>query len=294
MTDPAEHPFARAALTLIASEFMFACMGVCIRLVSAELPNEMVVFMRNFTALLVLLPWILHQGISTLATEHLRWHLLRSLAGLSAMYCFFYAIANLPLAEAMLLKLTSPLFIPLIAGIWLLEQIPPRVRWGIMIGFVGVAVILRPGLGVISTVALVGVAGGVLAALAKVTIRRMAATEPASRIVIYFTTIAALVSAVPLGWAWVTPSLPSLLLLGGVGLFATLGQLLMTRAYKMAPASHVGPFAYTAVIFGGFFGWIIWSETPDTLFLVGALLIVAASILIARPRFLSATRRRQT
>ncbi|HBG96790.1 MAG TPA: EamA/RhaT family transporter, partial [Chromatiaceae bacterium] len=220
------------ALFVILGELCFATMGVGVRFVAADLPNEMIVFARNLAALALLAPWLLRHGIGNIATKVPSLHLVRAVAGVSAMYCFYYAIAHMPLAEAMLLKLTAPLLIPLIAMLWLHEQVTALLWVALGIGFAGVIVILDPSPAgnspMVSPVALIGLLGGVMAAFAKVTIRRLSASEPPTRIVFYFALIAGLISSVPLLWAWQTPSLHSLLWLLGIALSATLGQLALT------------------------------------------------------------------
>jgi drug/metabolite transporter (DMT)-like permease len=271
---------------IVAGELCFATMGVGIRIVSAELPNEMIVFARNLVGMLLLAPWLLRRGAGGLMTGVPHLHLLRALAGVSAMYCFFYAIAKMPLAEAMLLKLTAPVFIPLIAMLWLQEQVTGLVWVALGIGFAGVLVILEPdlspGSAVVSPVALIGLLGGVLAALAKVTVRRLSATEPPSRIVFYFALIAGAISAVPLLWAWQTPSPSALLWLLGVACSATLGQLALTRGLSLAPASRMGAFGYSAVLFGAGYGWLIWDEPVTAGLVAGSLLIAVAGVLAGR------------
>jgi drug/metabolite transporter (DMT)-like permease len=275
------------AAFIVTGELCFATMGVFIRFVSAELDTEMIVFARNLIALALLLPWLLHRGVGIgLATSVPGLHLLRAAAGVSAMYCFFYAIANLPLAEAMLLKLTAPMFMPLIAVVWLHERVSATLFLALGIGFAGVAVILDPQFGTdgfeVSPVALIGLLGGVLAALAKVTVRRLARSEPSARIVFYFALIAGAISSVPLLWAWQIPSLFALLLLLGVALAATLGQLALTRGLSLAPASRMGVFGYSAVVFGAAYGWLLWAEPLSWDTIIGTLLIAAAGLLAAR------------
>ncbi len=275
------------AAFIVTGELCFATMGVFIRLVSVELDTEMIVFARNLIALALLLPWLLYRGIGTsLATAVPGLHLLRAAAGVSAMYCFFYAIAKLPLADAMLLKLTAPIFMPVIAVLWLHERVGAGLFLALGIGFAGVAVILDPQFGAdglqVSPVALVGLLGGVLAALAKVTVRRLARTEPSARIVFYFALIGGVISAAPVIWAWRTPSPLSLALLLGVALAATLGQLALTRGLSLAPASRMGVFGYSAVVFGAAFGWLLWAEPLSWQTSLGTLLIAAAGLLAAR------------
>ncbi len=271
-----------AALLAMGAELMFASMGATIKVLSGQLPNESIVFFRNLIGLALVLPWVLRRGAGNVRTAHVRLHLLRGLAGLGAMYCFFYALANIPLAEAMLLKLTAPLFIPVIAFLWLAELVPVKVRWSVLTGFAGVALILRPGFEEISSVALIALLGAALAALAKVTVRRLTLTEPTTRIVFFFALIGTLVSAVPLAWSWVAPSPSAWGLVVAVAALATAGQLLMTRAYSLAPACQVGPFTYSSVLFATAYGWLFWDELMDLLTLCGALLVVAAGVMTAR------------
>lgn len=273
----------RGALHMTVAMMFFAAMGALVKRAAVELPNEMVVFFRSAIGLLVLLPWLVHRGgMAVIRTHRLTAHVLRSLAGLGSMYCFFYALAHMPLAEAVLLNYTSPLFIPFVAWIWLDEAVSHRLFAAIMLGFVGVALILKPGMGLFAPAALVGLAAGVLAAVAMTGVRNLIRSEPASRIVFYFTLVSTLVSAVPLWWAWKTPQMHLWLTLIGVGVCASTAQLFMTRAYAYAPAAQTGPFSYAVVIFAALFGWMFWSEVPDVLSIVGAVIICVAGVLTIR------------
>lgn len=271
------------ALFVLSASFMFAAMGALVKVVSMSLTNEMVVFFRNLCALVFILPWIWyrrpHGGVKTAL---FRLHLIRSLAGLGAMYCFFYAIDQLQLSEACLLAATSPLFIPVIAYVWIREPVARKIRGTIIIGFIGIVLILKPGLGVFQPVAFVGLAAGVLAAVAMVSIRRMSTSEPTIRIVFYFTVVGTLISAVPLVWSWQSPQPRIWWLLVFIGLLAAVGQILITKGYSLAPAAQVGPFTYGNVVFATLFGWIFWGESLDAMTWVGAVLICIAGIIAAR------------
>ena len=193
----------RGALFVLGASFMFAMLGALVKTISPSLSNEMMVFFRNLFALLFILPWIgLSRPHGGFKTGCFSLHLLRSSAGLGAMYCFFHAIAHLQLSEAFLLSATSPLFIPLIAYVWMHEPVTRNVRRAIIIGFIGIVFILKPGFGIFQPEMFVALTAGILVALAMVTIRRMSAMEPAVRIVFYFTVISILISAVPLLWSW--------------------------------------------------------------------------------------------
>lgn len=285
---PARYPLLVGALAIILGELAFASMGVGIRFVAAELPNAMIVFFRNLVGLLFFLPWVLRRGFGVLATPVPGLHLLRALAGVSAMYCFFYAIAHITLAEAMLLKLTAPIFIPLVALLWLREEVTALVWLGIGIGFAGVVMILDPGQGDsllrVSPVALIGLLGGLLAAVAKVTIRRLSRSEPTARIVFFFAAIATAVSAVPLSWFWQTPSAMAFAWLVLIAGCATVGQFLLTTGLSLAPASRISAFGYFSVIFAAGYGWLLWDESVSWDFAIGSVLIAGAGLLASRRR----------
>lgn len=281
-TDPNDLP--RAAVFMVTSALLFAGMGLLVKVAAASLPNTMIVFARNAFGLLALTPWLVRMGPRGLRTSAWREHAVRGLAGLAAMYCFFYAIAHLRLAEAVLLNYSLPLFTPVIAGLWLQEKVPASVWRALAVGFVGLLIILRPGIGLFRPAAAVGLAAAVLCALAQVGVRRLTRTEPIIRIVFYFALISTVVSALPLLRAWTTPAAGLWPVLLALGVLATLAQIFLTRAYAHAPAAQVGPFIYTTVVFAGILDWIVFGRRalPDAAFLVGAVLVCAAGILALR------------
>jgi drug/metabolite transporter (DMT)-like permease len=266
------------ALYAVGAGLAFAIMGAFIKTAAQSLPNETVVFLRNLFGLLILTLW-LRPRPRDLRTQRPGGHLLRAVFGLTAMYCFFYALARLHLATAMLLNYSTPLFIPLIAWAWLGERPAPAVWLAVVLGFAGVALILKPGFALLSWAGLAGLLAGLFAALAMTNIRRISATEPVSRIVLYFAGLGTLISALPMCWAWRTPSRLEAGLMLGAGLFATLGQLWLTRAYSLAPAARIGSLVYSAVVFAALLGWLLWDERPDLLSVLGMLLVAAAGML---------------
>ncbi len=276
--------FLLGALLILLSELCFASMGALVKHVTRELPVTEVAFMRGLFGLVMLLPILLRQhGPLALGTRVPHLHLLRTALGVSALYCFFYALSALPLADGMLLKMTSPLFMPLIAAWWLGERLRPAVWLAVGIGFAGVALIVQPE-GRIAPAALAGLAGGLFAAGAKVTVRRLARSEPTVRIVFWFSTGMTLATLPPMFWTWQSPSPQLWMWLALMGLMGMLGQLLLTRGYGLAPASRIAPFTYASVVYGALYGWLFWGEVLDTVFVIGALLIGLAGLLALRLR----------
>jgi drug/metabolite transporter (DMT)-like permease len=271
---------AAGALFVVTASLLFVCLGALVKIAATSLSNELLVFFRNIAAMVLFLPLFLgRHRRNTLKTRHIFLHLLRTATGLGAMYCFFFALAHMPLAEAVLLSFTSPLFIPIYASIWLKEPVPWRARGAILIGFVGVLCILKPGFGVFRPISLVGLTAGMLVGLAMVTVRRLTATEPVTRIVFYFTLLSTLISTVPMAWAWQVPRGQVWWLLAAIGPIAVVGQLLLTKGYSLAPASQVGPVAYAQVVFATIIGWLFWQESLDAATCIGAVLICLAGIL---------------
>ncbi|SFF45268.1 Permease of the drug/metabolite transporter (DMT) superfamily [Fontimonas thermophila] len=257
-------------------------MGVCIKLAAATTPNTVIVFVRCAVSLFILLPLLLRRGGAGIRTRRLGGHLWRAGFGILAMYAFFYAIARLPLAEAILLTYSTPLWIPFIAWAWIGEK-PAAIAFpAAVLGLAGIALIVKPGLHPIDPLAgLIGAASGILAGCAMVSIRRIADTEPPARIVFYFALMGTAIASLPLPWSWTTPSSDALALLVGAGLLATLGQIHLTRAYGCAPAALISPFTYAAVPISAVLGWWLWDERIDLWSAVGALLVIGTCVLIS-------------
>jgi len=274
----------KGALLMVVSAVLFASMAASVRVISRELPNAPIVFFRHSLMLVFLLPWIVHDGKDALRTDDFRGHLVRGLAGVGAVACYFYAIARLRLADAVLLNQSLPLFVPLVERAWLGERIPARLWRVLFVGFLGLLLILRPGLGVFEPAALVGLCSAMLASVAQVGIRRLTRTEPVTRIVFYFGLIASAAALVPATITWRTPSAHTWSMILMMAVFATIGQLTLTRAYVYAPAARVGPFLYAGPVFAGFIDWLVWGRLPDALFVAGAVLVVAAATLALRIR----------
>lgn len=276
-------PVLRGAALLALSAVLFATMGVFIRLASHTVGNEIVVFARNLAGLALLLPvMLLRQDGVGFRTEVFPRHLWRAMTGLTAMYGFFYAIAHLPLSSAMVFTYSSPVFIPLVAWLFLKEPMTGRAWVAALIGFAGVLLVCQPAGGLFNHFALVGIASSLLAATAFVTVRALGATEPATRIVFYFALLSTLVSSVPLAWAGHRVSAQEFGLLAAVGVLATLSQLCLTRAYALAPANRIGPVTYLAIVVAGGYAWVLWGEKPDAFAIAGTGLIFAASMVSLR------------
>ncbi|MFV5427251.1 DMT family transporter [Acinetobacter towneri] len=275
----AQQNLLKAIMLLTCSAFLFSLMGVCVRYASETVDNATVVFFRNFIGLFIFIPLIFNKGLGFFKTEKLWMHTWRSVVGLTAMYGFFYAIANLKLSNAMVFTYSSPIFIPLIAWLFLKEKITKPMLWAAFIGLFGVLFVAKPDAGMFNSMSVIGLSASFLAAMAFVTVRALTQTEPPERIVFYFCMIGTLISVVPMFWSWRPYNLKELSFLIGAGLLANISQIFMSNAYRLAPAGQIGPVNYIAIIFAGIWGFSFWHETPDLFSLIGFALILLAIIL---------------
>jgi S-adenosylmethionine uptake transporter len=244
-------------------------------------PFEMA-FFRNLFSLLFLAPWVLRAGLSGLRTSSVRKYGLRGLASMVAMLCWFYGLAMMPIAEATALSFTAPIFASVGAILFLGERMGVR-RWSaIVVGFVGAMIILRPGLTAISLPALVVLGGSAAVAASIIMVKILSRTEPTSLIVAYMGIYLVPMSLVPALFVWTTPTGTDWLWLIGIGIVATFGQLAITSAYAAADATVVLPFDYTRLLFAALIGYLAFSEVPDTWTWVGAAVIAASAVYIAR------------
>jgi drug/metabolite transporter (DMT)-like permease len=270
------------SLWMIAASLLFASMGVCVKLGAGQFSAAELVFFRGFIALALLWGFVRIRHLA-LATPYWRAHLRRSLSGFVSLVLYFYAISMLPLATAVTLNYTSPLFLALILAVWARE----RVRWtlflALALGLSGVVLLLRPSFEAEQWLGgLAGLASGVGAAFAYYNVRELGRLgEPEWRTVFYFSLLSALGG---LPWALASSPFHSIggqgaLLLLGVGGFGALAQLAMTRAYKHGRTLVSASLAYSTVIFSSLFGALIWGEVLPWLSWVAIAFIIMSGLI---------------
>lgn len=264
---------------LTTSALLFSIMGICIRYASHTVDNYTIVFFRNVVGLILFLPFIFKQGIGFVKTEKLWMHSWRSVVGLAAMYGFFYAIAHLKLSNAMVFTYSSPIFIPVIAWLFLKEKITIAMLCAAGLGFIGVFCVAKPDQGLLNWISVIGIASSLLASMAFVTVRALTQTEPPERIVFYFCLIGSALSMIPMFWVWRTYHVKELLFLIGAGILANVSQIFMSHAYRLAPAGQIAPVNYMAIIFAGIWGFLLWNEVPDLYSVIGFCIILLAILL---------------
>ncbi|NYT26248.1 DMT family transporter [Alcaligenaceae bacterium] len=270
------------SLWMLLASLMFAGMGACVKMASdqhASLPQ--IVLFRGLPSVFLIFFWAVFTRRS-LRPKSWRLHIARNVAGVGSMWMGFFAISSLPLATAVSLNYTSPLFI---AGWILMRDWRQRdaVRTvAVVLGFLGVVAILRPSIGPEQVVgALVGLAAGACSAMAMMQVRSLGRIgEPEWRTVLYFSCFASLAGAVALAVeGWPPIGVDAWLALIGVGVFGLVGQLAMTRAFGLGSALLTAALQYTTIIFSALLAIFIWGDLPDWVAWSGMALIVASGML---------------
>lgn len=271
----------QGALYMTGAAFCFSIMNISIRIVSVEVDPLQIAFFRNFFALVFMLPWLARAGLDGLRTERLAGHFWRAVLGLLAMICWFYSIALLPLAEAVALNFTVPLFATIGAVIFLREVVRAR-RWtATLLGFFGVLVILRPGFAEFSATMALPVVAALFMAIATLLVKSLSRSESPAAIVIYMNLILTPLSLVPALFVWRWPGWSDFALLVLIGLLAAMAHILLTRAYTKADASAIMPFDYARLPFVAALAFLVFGEVPDLWTWIGAAIIGTSAIYIA-------------
>lgn len=265
---------------MLASTAFFGLMAVVIRLASATLPTFEIAFFRNLFGLLALLPILLHGG-ATLRTQQLPRYLLRSVIGIGSMLAGFWAIGHLPLSQAISLSYSTPLFVTIAAVVWLGEQVRWR-RWAaVIIGFIGVLIIVRPGSSSFTAGSLVAVAAALLSAVVAIQIKQLSRVDPADTIVFYTYLFWVPLSLIPALFVWQWPHGITWLWLACIGLAGTGGQLLWTRALRLGDVSALTPISFMQLPIVAVAGYLLFDESISRWTLLGAAIIFAANAYIA-------------
>ena len=271
----------RAALLMLGSTVFFGLMAVSIKLAAETLHTFEIAFFRNFFGLVAALPLLLRHGPGLLRTTQLPRYFIRCLIGVLSMFCGFWAIGHLPLAQAVSLSYSTPLFVT-IAAVWFLhEQVRAR-RWAaVVLGFIGVLVIVRPGSASFTAGSLVALSAAVLSGIVAIQIKQLSATEPADRIVLWTTMLWVPMSLGPALFVWEWPQGITWLWVAAAGLLGTGGHMLWTRALKLGDVSALTPISFMQLPLVAVFGFVLFGEAVDRWTVLGAAIIFAANAYIA-------------
>lgn len=269
---------------MLVAGVLFAGMGVFVKLGLKYFSSSELVFYRSLFGVLSIFLVVRTRGLSVYS-QNWKLHISRSLAGFAGMMLLFYVIGLLPLSTATTLNYTSPLFLVILSSVVLKERLKPVLVLSVVMGFVGVVLLLRPTFSANQTVAgLLGLASGFFAGVAYLTTKHLGRLgEPGWRVVFYFTLVSTIGSCIFAGVSgFHSFGVDGMLALLGLCIFATLGQLSMTRAYHEGDTLTVGSLAYSTVVFTTLFSIVIWQDMLPISSWFAMALIIISGVLAAR------------
>ena len=269
-------------LYMFLSVCTFSVMDLLVKW-SSDYPTGEVLFFRGFFGLLPTYFLIPKNKLKTFyTTKRSKEHLFRCLMGLMALIAIVIALRELPLAVVVSLSYAAPLFITVLS-IFLLSEKVGVFRWlAVLIGFVGVIIIAEPGFKGMNYLYFLPLIFCVGMAFVTITIRKLSTTEPIWLISIFFTITISIAGLATIPMGWIMPNFQDFILLALIGVTGGSANLFLTQSYKLSEVSLVAPLKYLALVFAIIFGYLIWNEIPTIKTLIGASLVVLASLIIFR------------
>ena len=266
------------ALTLLAV-FILSLASVLVRGIQ-KVPIIQIIFIQNLVSFFCVVPLVVKQGLESVKTESLLLHLARDLFGVASYFFFFLAIRYLGLVDATLLNYTAPFWIPFIWRIWYNEEIPKNIWWSIIIGFIGMAIILKPTKAIFALGFFCGLSAGICSAIAFVALRMLNLKhEPMRRALFYYFSLGAILSFPFLFSVWQKPSFVEWIMMIGIGIFTAAGQMLLTVAYRYGTAAHLSPIGYVSIVYNGVFAYLIFGQSFGWQAILGTVLIFSGGML---------------
>ena len=289
-------------LSLCAGVMVFSFQDAILKGLSGSHAVTLAIVLRSIVGLPILLLMV-HYGSSLKALRTRNWGALvaRGLTLLVSYTTYYMAFPALPLAEAVALFFTSPIFVTLLAWIFLHERVTPLAWAAVVAGFIGVLIILQPGTGLFKPAALLSLFSAAAYAMAMVLARKYGGREPTTVMSFYVngvylvgaSVIAGLVALFgikPIGnpsidflvRPWAMPDMTDMFLMGMCGVIAAVGMSLLTHAYRMGSSNLVTVFEYTGMFWVALWGYLLFAEVPNMTTVIGTVIIIASGILAVR------------
>ena len=238
-----------------------------------------ILFFRQVVIFISSLPSISTSFPASLKTQFFGLHCLRLIGAFVALSCNIWALAVLPLATAITLGFAQIFFVTLIAMRYLDESVTMHRIVAVLVGFIGVVIVMRPGVdGIVDTFAFIPIVGAFGAAIAMTSVRQLSQTESTATLLVYQAVVVGVLAGLPLFWLWVTPDLMGLLFLLTMGIIAACANWIGVKALRLGEATVVGNMQYAQIVYAALLGFIVFNEVPDRYTVLGAAIIIGSSI----------------
>ena len=258
---------------------MFAAAAALAKIAVVEYHILQILFFRQVIVFLSSLPSITQSFPASVKTSHPITHSIRLAGAFTALSCGIWAVAVLPLTVAITIGFAQVFIAALLAAVFLKESVGPHRILTIVIGFIGVVIVIRPGLdGLLNVYTLIPLLAATGAAVAVISVRKLSQTDSTATLLLYQSVLIGVLAGIPLIWLWETPDLTGLIMLVSIGLLATIGQWAGVQALRLGEASVISSIQYTQLIYVAALGFVLFDELPDKFTLSGAAIIIASAI----------------
>jgi len=271
---------ARGAAWMVLSAALFSLATATVRHLARDMHFIEIAFFRSLFGLMVFAPWFWRRGFAAFRTRRTPLYLARGVTSVSAMFLWFGALALIPIADATAISFAQPLFVTVAAVIVLSE--PMRTsRWiGLLVGFAGTLIVLRPGFGDFNLGALMVLGAAVFIAASAILVKIVGRDDPPEMIAMYQVLYMLPLTFFPALFVWTWPGAEQLFWAAMVGVLSTFAQIALTRAYVAGDATAVTPFDFTRLIFATALGFVLFAELPDLPTVLGGMVIFASSMIV--------------
>src|SRR5437764_5327377 len=268
-------------LYMVAATFVFAVSSAVSKWLVASYSIGEVLFTRTAIALLTCALFIIPQtGVAVFRTRRLPHHVMRSVSQGCSQTFLLIAFSLMPLAGAIAINFSAPLFTALISALLLKETVGPARWMALLVGFCGVLIVTHPGAGTFEIGALFAMANAILYGSVAVGVRGMTATESAETLILYQLALLTGFFALFLPWTWTGPTPIDACWIVFNGVSNAVGQYWWTRALHLAPASAVAPFNYLSLVWASILGFAIWGDVPTVALVIGSAVVVASGLFL--------------
>jgi drug/metabolite transporter (DMT)-like permease len=275
-----QSPVVRAVLMMLVAGFMSSLLHLGVRYASPHLPTIEIVALRSIFTILVTLPFMWHAAAGSWTTKNWPLQLIRGAVGVTSMTAWYYALGQMPLADAGALSFTTGIFVTIGAALYFGEPVGAR-RWGaVACGLLGAVIVLRPGQGVISWAAIAAVGSSLLWAVSLLMAKELGRFDSSLTVTFYQPLMIAPVALCATVPVWVTPQPKVWLALVGMGVAAAIGNYGYVRAMRLADASITMPVDYARLLWMVLWGYMLFAEVPDKATWLGASLIIGSALFI--------------
>lgn len=265
--------------------FLFAAVDTGAKFLTDELHASQIVWTRQLGLLFGAIVLIAMQGRSIFRTTHPRLQLARGCVAAGSASFFIMGVAHVPLADAVAITFVAPFMVTLLGAFVLREPVGMR-RWAaVTLGFLGTLIVLRPGMGVVHPAAGLLILAAFLFAVRQIISRALSDTDNTKTTIVYTALVSSAILTVPLPFFWKSPSGEQLMLLSLMAVVAGIAEVFVIKALEIGLAVVIAPVHYTMLIWGTFYGWLIFDQLPDGWTWLGTLIIVATGLYTLRREY---------